>query len=879
MSYRGAMKRGQRTSKRGRTTSTLTLVLLIVTIAAIVAACIYARDLARTQDKMILEAENNPIWRILQAEDEARRLRQGIAGFLAVPAREIAIGDEARARLASRAGKLEQDLLALLEAGVGILAVEAIGRDSSVQDLFYSLEQFEAELDGRLLSPRFLRRLDAELQTVGGTLHGLSILVLERHKSEDLEHARTAAESVRSLVAVSLTGLLALLVLVALTILAFRRSERRAAEAALHWSKLENALNTLGHSFSYFDSRDRLQFHNDWYGNLEKLVLRRGMSFEEAVRNGIRAGIYAVPEGQEESWLAERVVAHRNPQGPLEVLLSDGRCMLVDERRTGDGGRAALGIDITEIKRSLESARRDAAQRSYDLQAFRGASQLPLALLNDTLDLLGAQNGQASADVSFDTALESCLLLTAFIGDLVALSDPTPGPFRTEIAEFETARLWSLPIGLLEGKALSRGITLLHEADRDLPPRVRGDCRRISQVILLLLGEAISLNRGGTLSLTLSAALRRGPGATGLALECSLKRNGSEGVWLQAWEGERSEPGRSCPPKIELARRLARAIGGDLRQDPELGLVFEAPISRPLRPALPGPHDLGGSAAERFTRRLVSDHRVLVVEDDRINRRLILAYLERMGVQAEAVGDGTAGLARANEGAFDLILMDLSMPVLDGFAATEAIRSGAGPCRNVPILALTANAKPEDVERCLSSGMNGHIAKPVDPARLAQTLRRWLTVSDSAKPVEIQVTGPDFDEPLNAAALDDLVAGAGGALASELIGDFLTDLDKNMEVLKEAVKARDSATMARICHTIKGSAGLFGASEVSDLAAQIEEEAKHLSRGEAFRLVSELAASFDRSRDAYGAWQSQHSTGLDAIGPESRDGPEGGSPA
>ncbi len=313
---------------------------------------------------------------------------------------------------------------------------------------------------------------------------------------------------------------------------------------------------------------------------------------------------------------------------------------------------------------------------------------------------------------------------------------------------------------------------------------------------------------------------------------------------------------------LMMAHRLAEAMGGKISFDE--GFLFEVPIGRAVRPLVSSSSALESRRPAQTWLRFDGKISILVVEDAKVNRRLILAYFERMGVRAEAVGDGAAAVVRSKQIYFDDFHGYLHTPF--GRAGRDGGHScQQGPCRDVPILALTANAKPKDVEHCLNAGMNGHITKPVDPARLGQAFSRWLGVARDEEAPSVRTTGPTFDDPLDSTALDDLVANAGGALATELIGDFLTDPDTRLEVLQQAAKEMGSATLVKVCHSIQGSAGLFGASELAELAVQIKDEAKHLSRGEAFRLVSELSVACGRSRNTFGSWQTQHATALEAI--------------
>ena len=124
--------------------------------------------------------------------------------------------------------------------------------------------------------------------------------------------------------------------------------------------------------------------------------------------------------------------------------------------------------------------------------------------------------------------------------------------------------------------------------------------------------------------------------------------------------------------------------------------------------------------------------RILVADDAPANRELVTALLAGMGLAVEAVCDGSEALEAARSGSYDLILMDVHMPVMDGLAATRAIRAVGGPMARTPILALTANVGAEQVQKCLEAGMDGHLAKPIRIPDLVAALTAWLAPADDA---------------------------------------------------------------------------------------------------------------------------------------------------
>ncbi len=240
--------------------------------------------------------------------------------------------------------------------------------------------------------------------------------------------------------------------------------------------------------------------------------------------------------------------------------------------------------------------------------------------------------------------------------------------------------------------------------------------------------------------------------------------------------------------------------------------------------------------------------RILLVEDNLLNQEVAAELLRHGGFTVEIAADGAAAVQRVLAEHFDLVLMDVQMPIMDGLAATRAIR--AIPDRaDLPILAMTANALPGDRERCLAAGMNDHLPKPIDPETLWNTVRRWArppTAAPAARPPApargIGAGGPTAPPvgfateipagipqgiPTGISGLDS-TAGLQRCLGREdlyrsLLGKFVTDARRFPDRLAGALKAADRTTAIRLAHTLKGDAAQLGAGRLRGLALQLEQ--------------------------------------------------------
>ena len=250
--------------------------------------------------------------------------------------------------------------------------------------------------------------------------------------------------------------------------------------------------------------------------------------------------------------------------------------------------------------------------------------------------------------------------------------------------------------------------------------------------------------------------------------------------------------------------------------------------------------------------------RVLVVEDNVVNQQLVLVMLARAGYVAEVAADGREALALLRARRFDLVLMDLQMPVMDGLQATRELRrSGSGVLDPaVPVIALTANAFAEDRARAFASGMNDFLTKPVDPRRLLETLGKWLRPAraTAAAPAVAAAARPSsealIDEPpvldrtgLLERAMDD------AALAADLLEAFLHEYPALRDALRAALAGADLIAITNVAHTVKGAAANVGAQRVALAASRLERQAAvdpPEQLGERFLELDRHLAEFER---------------------------------
>ena len=327
--------------------------------------------------------------------------------------------------------------------------------------------------------------------------------------------------------------------------------------------------------------------------------------------------------------------------------------------------------------------------------------------------------------------------LLALINDILDLSKIEAERMTLEVVEFSLLDLMDRIENQLLQQANAKGLDLRFDwALADIGLTLRGDPLRIGQVLLNLIGNAIKFTERGAVTVHVDVLAQSTPPV----LRCTVRDTGigisqeQLGRLFNAFEqADNSTTRRFGGTGLGLAisRRLVRLMGGDIQVDSQLGVgstfsfqvQIEVCASPP--PAPESPEDALVSEAEA---RLKTHHPgtlVLVVEDEPVSREIVQSLLECAGCQVELVPNGAAAVAAAAAKAYDVILMDMQMPELNGIEATRLIRQG-GPNRGTYIIAATANAYEEDRRACRAAGMNGYLAKPIQPEQLFESVLRGV---------------------------------------------------------------------------------------------------------------------------------------------------------
>ncbi|MGI8655030.1 MAG: PAS domain S-box protein [Pyrinomonadaceae bacterium] len=259
----------------------------------------------------------------------------------------------------------------------------------------------------------------------------------------------------------------------------------------------------------------------------------------------------------------------------------------------------------------------------------------------------------------------------------------------------------------------------------------------------------------------------------------------------------------------------------------------------------------------RHTIKEAGDHvhkRILVAEDNPVNQKVALRQLEKLGYSADVVANGREAIDALDAIPYHIVLMDCQMPEMDGYEATAAIRRREGSARHTIIIAMTANARQGDREKCLAAGMDDYVGKPVKPDELQQALQRWIRMeTPPSKNVSSRHVKAATEDSVDLSVLDgfkELQAEGAPDLIAELIGLYITDTESRLAEMHAALNEHDTRKLRRAAHSLKGSSGNLGIRRMASLCSGLEQKLDSDAFEEVALILIQLEAEFELVRQA-----------------------------
>ena len=518
--------------------------------------------------------------------------------------------------------------------------------------------------------------------------------------------------------------------------------------AIIVWMGWVTRASTLGHvreaidampdGLAFFDADDRLVLWNHRYAEVNPELssnLSAGMTFREIIQIGLAEGLYAEATGREEAWIAERLKSRTALSTTMEQHIAGDRWLRVSDRRTAAGGIVTVCTDITDLKHGAQSLAeaRDAAEA-----ASKAKSQFLANMSHEIRTPLNGVIGVAQALARTELSPEQVEMLEliqssgqtlqVLLSDILDLARVESGRLDLADVPLDLGRTVREAAQLYESSAQTKGLQFFVEIGPESDCWIRGDAIRIKQILTNLVSNAVKFTSEGFVSLTVGPGpdrqgeptLRFSVEDTGIGFD-----NGTRERLFSRFEqadGAITRRFGGSGLGLAISRQLAEMMGGDLDCESEPGGGSAFILTIPLRTA-----EKPAARAAETIRADEDDEppvRVLLADDHPVNRKVVEMVLAQANVELTSVEDGAQAVAARRDGDFDLILMDMQMPVMDGLTATREIRlhEAAMGLNRTAIVMLTANALPEHIASAAAAGADHHLAKPFNAVELLELI-------------------------------------------------------------------------------------------------------------------------------------------------------------
>jgi signal transduction histidine kinase/CheY-like chemotaxis protein/HPt (histidine-containing phosphotransfer) domain-containing protein len=519
------------------------------------------------------------------------------------------------------------------------------------------------------------------------------------------------------------------------------------------------------------------------------------------------------------------------------------------------------------LEQALINAQDASNAKSQFLASMSHEIRTPMNGVIGMLNLLNKEPLNEKQNNYIQVAKSSADSLLSLINDILDVSKIEAGKLDIEVIDFDIHSLFSNLASSMSHRIQSPELALILDIEGIKNQAVKGDPNRIQQIITNLVGNAIKFTQRGEITIRAALSPIENNTANNIQkrqLQCIISDTGI-GIagnkldqlfdsFTQADSSTTREYGGSGLG-LAIVKQLCQLMGGDVNvtskpgQGSQFSFTINLEASFNNQVLKDNQHD-----TKRSLKKLQQheNQRLLLVEDNAINQLVAIGILENLGIKADIAEDGLEAincLLHANDHYYSLIIMDCQMPIMDGFTASRNIRKGdAGEhYRDIPIVAMTANAMQGDREQCIQAGMNDYLTKPIDEEQLVSCLSHWLTTKNPPKTLineNAEKNTHKNDAPIwdRLALLETL--GNHESLMIKILQVFQQDMPILINKLEAHINSKEAAGIIEIVHTVKGVTANISANELYKLSTEIEIQCQ---KG----LWHEMAATFNEFKRSY----------------------------
>ena len=523
----------------------------------------------------------------------------------------------------------------------------------------------------------------------------------------------------------------------------------------------------------------------------------------------------------------DRVVEElRRREQELTRLVEERTAELNRQKEEAELLRAKAEAEKHEAEYQRQRAEQSERLEQQFLANMSHEIRTPMNAVTGMTNLLLQKNPRPDQLKYLESIRNASQSLLVILNDILDISKIEAGRLELESTDFSVAQTLEQVQSTLQFRADEKGLAFAVYCDPAIPPVVLGDPVRLQQILLNLAGNAVKFTEQGHVEVNARLLEKTGDSCllgfavrdTGIGMTPEQAARAFESFRQASADTTRKYGGTGLG--LSISRQLVALFGGDIRVDSEPGrgseFTFTVRLKISERDALPA----AGNMAAGQTAALPKGLRILVVEDNDLNREVALETLELLlpgAVLAVAV-NGREAVDKTAAETFDLVLMDVSMPVMDGLEATRHIRARTGPAGQLPVIAFTAAVTKGEIQRCNLAGMNAVVPKPFRESELLEAIRTALDGHGSSpapedKPPAATGNGWQF--------LHELTSGNRERML-KYVGMYLDSARNSLVKMEAALAANDREALRRAVHTLKPQLKMVGLEPVAVLAQSIE---------------------------------------------------------